>query len=104
MQCIGTEKLQNAEDDSVLPPYVLKEVPAKREQATLPSITTSKRKKREAQEIQEENQSQYQVSSYKLPNAGPYPVDALRKNKLRYTPAQGKSFINFFFVHRLTSY
>jgi len=89
VQCLGTDKLQNAEDDSISPPYVLKEVPATGEQAA-PTTTTGMRKKREVQEVQVENQPLYRVSSYKLPNNGPFPVDAPKKNKLRYTPAQGK--------------
>ncbi|KHJ35407.1 putative dead helicases superfamily protein [Erysiphe necator] len=36
----------------------------------------------------------FRVSTYKLPNTGPYPTDAPKLNKIRFTPTQAKAIIS----------
>ncbi|KAL7273966.1 hypothetical protein RUND412_003147 [Rhizina undulata] len=63
------------------PPYVLKH--KKPEQKTKPG---KKRRRDQAEEMDED--SSIEVSTYKLPNMGPYPVDKPRINRLKFTLAQ----------------
>ncbi|KAI5778893.1 P-loop containing nucleoside triphosphate hydrolase protein [Geopyxis carbonaria] len=65
------------------PPYVISENFAMVEQ----SQPNKKRRRNHADAVTQTNTS-LGVSTYKLPNMGPYPMDQLRKNTTRYTPTQ----------------
>ncbi|KAF4458644.1 NAM7-nonsense-mediated mRNA decay [Fusarium albosuccineum] len=67
------------------PPYVLESVEKPEEpRGTKPS----KKRRRDADPALIAEIETLKVSSYKPPNAGPYPVDAPRLNSVRFTPAQ----------------
>lgn len=68
------------------PPYVIapKTVVTKKE----PAPKQTKKRRRDVAEEGSQTDEYLEVSSYKLPNLGPYPADVMRKNTTRYTPAQ----------------
>lgn len=72
-----------AESSSFGPPYVLETVEGESAPATAPP-----KKRRREQADPAEPASTMRVSTYKPPNPGPYPVDAIKLNSVRYTPAQ----------------
>lgn len=74
-----------SETSSFGPPYVLETVEA--EPTAAPAVPPKKRRRGQAQEP-EQAPSTVRVSTYKPPNPGPYPVDAPKLNKVRFTPAQ----------------
>lgn len=65
------------------PPYVLQQI----ENAPETEPANPSKKRRRAQKS-ETSPSSLQVSTYKPPNPGPYPVDAPKLNTVRFTPAQ----------------
>jgi intron-binding protein aquarius len=66
------------------PPYVLENV----DEAPRPG-TANTSKKRSRGQVDAQNESgAIHVSTYKPPNPGPYPVDAPKLNRVRFTPAQ----------------
>lgn len=67
------------------PPYTL-EASDKTEEAK--TEKPSKKRRRDAQPDLLSEVETLQVSTYKSPNRGPYPVDAPRLNAVRFTPAQ----------------
>ncbi|CAJ2507072.1 Uu.00g082580.m01.CDS01 [Anthostomella pinea] len=71
--------------ESFGPPYVLESVdkPPKK-----PATKPSKKRRRDAEPALLAEVETYQVSTYKPPNTGPYPVDAPKLNNVRFTPAQ----------------
>jgi intron-binding protein aquarius len=73
------------ETSSFGPPYVLEWVES---EASAPPTTAQKKRRREQTEQTEQKTTTMRVSTYKPPNPGPYPVDAPRLNKVRFTPAQ----------------
>lgn len=74
-----------SETSSFGPPYVLEAVEA--EPSAAPAAPAKKRRRGQAEEP-EQAPSTMRVSTYKPPNPGPYPVDAPKLNKVRFTPAQ----------------
>ncbi|KAL6242280.1 hypothetical protein RBB50_010828 [Rhinocladiella similis] len=62
-------------------PYVLK---ASLREIDVPPSNPKKRRR----EQMEQDSSTIVVSSYKPPNAGPYPMDVVKKNAVRFTPKQ----------------
>lgn len=74
-----------SETSSFGPPYVLEAVETETNAA--PAAPTKKRRRGQAEDA-EQTLSTMRVSSYKPPNPGPYPVNAPKLNKVRFTPAQ----------------
>lgn len=73
------------------PPYVLENVePEVKEVASKPS----KKRRRDAEPALVSEVETVRVSTYKPPNNGPYPVDAPKVNKVRFTPAQVEAIIS----------
>ncbi|TGO57319.1 hypothetical protein BCON_0067g00410 [Botryotinia convoluta] len=72
------------------PPYVLQTVA---KAAELPARPTKKRR-REAEPAPKDEPQAIQVSSYKPPSTGPYPMDAPKLNQVRFTPAQIEAIIS----------
>jgi intron-binding protein aquarius len=70
-----------SENSSFGPPYVLEY----QEPAAEPPAP---KKRRREQPQEESTATTVRVSTYKPPNRGPYPVDAPKLNKVRFTPAQ----------------
>ncbi|KAF5848922.1 hypothetical protein GGP41_010056 [Bipolaris sorokiniana] len=70
----------------VEPPYLL-EFPIAAEPEVAPP-RASKKRRRDQAEVAQPVQESVRVSSYKPPNMGPYPADAPKLNKVRFTPAQ----------------
>ena len=75
------------------PPYVLglAEKPAAK---AAPAKPTSKKRRRDAEPAPAAEVETLRVSTYKPPNNGPYPVDAPKKNTVRFTPAQTEAIIS----------
>ncbi|KAF2267921.1 hypothetical protein CC78DRAFT_558549 [Lojkania enalia] len=67
------------------PPYVVK-FPAA--ELDVVPVRSSKKRRRDQVEVAQPVHESLHVSTYKSPNTGPYPVDAPRLNKVRFTPAQ----------------
>jgi intron-binding protein aquarius len=68
------------------PPYVV-EYPAAAEPESAPP-RASKKRRRDQVEVAQPLHESLHVSTYKPPNMGPYPADALKLNAVRFTPAQ----------------
>ncbi|KAJ4994089.1 intron-binding protein aquarius [Stagonosporopsis vannaccii] len=68
------------------PPYVVK-YPAATEPAVAPA-KPSKKRRRDQVEVPQPAHESLLVSTYKPPNMGPYPADAIKQNAVRFTPAQ----------------
>ena len=73
------------------PPYVLESVAPAVE--TVP-VKASKKRRRDAEPTPQSQPEGIQVSSYKPLNTGPYPMDAPRRNKVRFTPAQVEAIVS----------
>ncbi|OJD28490.1 hypothetical protein ACJ73_00089 [Blastomyces percursus] len=73
------------------PPYVL-EMFEENPRAT--TSNASKKRRRDQVEVAEKTPSSIRVSSYRPPNPGPYPVDAPKLNKIRFTPAQVEAIVS----------
>ncbi|KAM3080955.1 hypothetical protein ACMFMG_004914 [Clarireedia jacksonii] len=72
------------------PPYVLQTVP----KAVETSARPTKKRRRDAEPTIQQEPHIVQVSSYKPPSTGPYPMDAPRLNQVRFTPAQVEAIIS----------
>lgn len=73
-----------AENSSFGPPYVVSYV----DQEPTAEPPAAKKRRREQAAVTGSAPSSMMVSTYKPPNPGPYPVDALKLNRVRFTPAQ----------------
>lgn len=73
------------------PPYVLENVVT---QVPETASKSSKKRRRDAEPALIADMETLQVSTYKPPNNGPYPVDAPRLNRVRFTPAQVDAIIS----------
>lgn len=73
-------------DGSFGPPYVLKTVEKSPEVA--PTKPSKKRRRDQVDPVAPVAVSTLQVSTYKPPNTGPYPIDEPKLNHVRFTPAQ----------------
>ncbi|KAG9243785.1 DEAD helicases superfamily protein-like protein [Calycina marina] len=79
------------ENGSFGPPYVLEMGSKAVEFAT---VKPSKKRRRDAEPAPEPQPQAVQVSSYKPPSTGPYPIDAPKLNKIRFTPAQVDAIVS----------
>lgn len=72
------------------PPYVLETVskPPAASSSGPANTALSKKRRRDAEPALLSEVETLKVSSYKPPNTGPYPMDAPKLNKVRFTPAQ----------------
>jgi intron-binding protein aquarius len=78
------------ESHALKPPYVLEPfVPEPESQPTNP-----KKRRRDQMESSHPPASTIRASTYKPPNTGPYPVDAPKTNKIRFTPAQVEAIMS----------
>ncbi|POS87365.1 DEAD helicases superfamily protein-like protein, partial [Erysiphe pulchra] len=73
------------------PPYIINTI--FKVENEVPTKTSKKRRLDVAPTRQPEAQI-FKVSTYKLPNTGPYPADAPKLNKIRFTPTQAKAIIS----------
>jgi intron-binding protein aquarius len=73
------------------PPYVLETVEKQAEQA---ASKPSKKRRRDAEPALIAEIETIKVSTYKPPNNGPYPVDAPKLNKVRFTPTQIEAIVS----------
>lgn len=69
------------------PPFVLR-------MATQPTDEAPRNPKKRRREEMEQDSSSLNVSTYKPKNTGPYPVDARRKNTIRFTPKQVEAVVS----------
>ncbi|GAP89209.1 putative intron-binding protein aquarius [Rosellinia necatrix] len=67
------------------PPYILESIDKPLEET---SPQASKKRRRDAEPAMLAEIETYQVSTYKPPNLGPYPVDSPKLNTVRFTAAQ----------------
>lgn len=73
------------------PPYVL-ETLDRREENTPAKL--SKKRRRDAEPALISEVETVNVSTYKPPNSGPYPIDAPKLNGIRFTPAQIEAIVS----------
>ncbi|CZR59201.1 related to NAM7-nonsense-mediated mRNA decay protein [Phialocephala subalpina] len=74
------------------PPYVLQSAPKAEEAAPM---KPSKKRRRDAEPAPPAAAPQaVQISTYKPPNTGPYPMDAPKLNQVRFTPTQVDAVIS----------
>lgn len=73
------------------PPYVLQTVP---KAAGVAPSKPSKKRRRDAEPIAQAQPQAVQVSTYKPPNTGPYPLDAPKLNHVRFTPTQVEAIVS----------
>ncbi len=73
------------------PPYVLETVEKQAEEAV---AKPSKKRRRDAEPALIADIETVKVSTYKPPNTGPYPVDAPKLNKVRFTPTQIEAIVS----------
>ncbi|KAL2172214.1 hypothetical protein VTG60DRAFT_7058 [Thermothelomyces hinnuleus] len=73
------------------PPYVLETIEKQPEDAV---SKPSKKRRRDAEPALIAEIETVHVSTYKPPNNGPYPVDAPKLNKVRFTPTQIEAIIS----------
>ena len=70
------------------PPYVV-QYPAVAEPESAPApARPSKKRRRDQEEVAQPVHEHLHVSTYKPPNTGPFPADAPKLNRVRFTPAQ----------------
>ncbi|GAN09003.1 intron-binding protein aquarius [Mucor ambiguus] len=86
--CFEGKQLQVVGQEPLEPPYTITLLDDPMDQDSKP---TKKSKKSKQQQPQVAKPETLQVSSYKLPNMGPYPQDVPKKNHIRYTPVQAES-------------
>lgn len=72
------------------PPYVL-EMPT---ESPKPALNPSKKRRRGNAEPVQPASNSIRASTYKPPNLGPYPVNAPKLNKIRFTPAQVEAVVS----------
>jgi intron-binding protein aquarius len=73
------------------PPYVLRSVANRVE--SVPA-KPSKKRRLDAEPAPQVQEQSIQVSTYKTPSTGPYPMDAPKLNQIRFTPTQVKAIIS----------
>ncbi|KAL5942175.1 hypothetical protein ACKVV1_006881 [Pyricularia oryzae] len=78
-------------DGSFGPPYVLATADKPEEEV---STKQSKKRRRDAEPALISEVETLKVSTYKTPNNGPYPTDRLKRNNVRFTPAQIDAIIS----------
>lgn len=74
------------------PPYVLQTMERPLEAA--PAKPSKKRRRDQAESVAQIAATVFQVSTYKPPNTGPYPIDEPKLNHVRFTPAQIEAIIS----------
>ncbi|KAL9122845.1 MAG: hypothetical protein Q9187_000602 [Circinaria calcarea] len=92
VECLPGKSIEadeNLKPDSG-PPYVLETSTAAEPTTARPS---RKRRRGEEEDLKPMKQI-VKVSTYLSPNHGPYPTDALRKNKTRFTPTQVEAIVS----------
>ena len=72
------------------PPYVLEPLETESESQPI----NPKKRRRDQMESSSPPASTMKVTTYKPPNTGPYPVDAPKTNKIRFTPAQVEAIMS----------
>lgn len=75
------------ETSSFGPPYVLESVEDEAKSTEAQASPLKKRRREHAEQV-EQGPDIIRASTYKPPNPGPYPVDAPKSNKVRFTSAQ----------------
>ncbi|KAL8715038.1 MAG: hypothetical protein Q9220_000995 [cf. Caloplaca sp. 1 TL-2023] len=81
---------QPSAEQDVKPPYVLHGIAAAASE--YPKVT--KKRRRDDAEVSQPQRQKIRVSTYSPPNNGPYPVDAPKSNRIRFTPVQVDAIIS----------
>jgi intron-binding protein aquarius len=79
-------------DRSFGPPYVLRTVETPSQ--TIPTKPSKKRRRDQVEPALQVVPPVIQVSTYKPPNTGPYPIDEVKLNHVRFTPAQVEAIMS----------
>ncbi|KAK4517155.1 uncharacterized protein ATC70_000486 [Mucor velutinosus] len=87
--CFEGKQLDIVGQEPLEPPYTITLVEDSMDQDSKP--TKKHKKSKQQQQPAVAKPETLQVSSYKLPNMGPYPQDVPKKNRIRYTPVQAES-------------
>jgi intron-binding protein aquarius len=74
------------------PPYVLQSIAKPPEEEAV--MKPSKKRRRDAEPMPQIQPQAVQVSTYKPPNTGPYPLDAPKLNQVRFTPTQVDAIVS----------
>lgn len=86
--CFQDKQLEFVGQAPLEPPYTITLVDDSMDHDSSKPAKKSKKSKQQPHAAKPET---LQVSSYKLPNMGPYPQDVPKKNHIRYTPVQAES-------------
>jgi len=70
------------------PPYVVQYPAAAEPEPAAAPARPSKKRRRDQEEVTQPVHEHLHVSTYTPPNTGPYPADAPKLNRVRFTPAQ----------------
>jgi intron-binding protein aquarius len=70
------------------PPYVVQYPAAAEPEPAAAPTRPSKKRRRDQQEVTQPVHEHLYISTYTPPNTGPYPADAPKLNRIRFTPAQ----------------
>lgn len=87
---LQTIEPQGSQNGSLEPPYVL-EISSSASSAV---PRHSKKRRRDEAEVVSQTSETVKVSTYRPPNNGPYPYDAPRLNRIRFTPAQVNAIVS----------
>jgi len=87
---LQTIEPQGSQNGVLGPPYVL-EISSGANSAVL---KPSKKRRRDEAETVSQTSETVKVSTYRSPNNGPYPYDAPRLNRIRFTPAQVNAIVS----------
>ncbi|CAO0789808.1 unnamed protein product [Mucor circinelloides] len=87
--CFEGKQLEIVGQEPLEPPYTITLLDSPMDQDSKPTKKSKKSKQQQQQQVAKPET--LQVSSYKLPNMGPYPQDVPKKNHIKYTPVQAES-------------
>lgn len=79
------------EEGSFDPPYVLQPF---NDSFAGPTSSPTKKRRRDHEEAAPPPLGPVKVSTYRLPNTGPYPTDAPKRNNVRFTPSQTSGILS----------
>ncbi|KAL8835547.1 MAG: hypothetical protein Q9170_003280 [Blastenia crenularia] len=80
----------STQEPGITPPYVLQGITSCSSEPPRPS----KKRRRDDVEVSQPAPQRIKVSTYKSPNNGPYPADAPKTNKIRFTPVQVEAIMS----------
>lgn len=80
-------EIASSTGEQIAPPYVIEGL-VNTEPVPASAKSVKKRRRGQDHEMADASSNRLLVSTYKVPNMGPYPIDKPRQNQVRFTPAQ----------------